>query len=33
MSAEVLSRLQFALTASLRFLFPPMTIGVRRDTP
>ena len=28
MSTEVLSRIQFALTASFRFLFPPMTIGL-----
>jgi cytochrome d ubiquinol oxidase subunit I len=28
MSAEVLSRIQFALTVSFHFLFPPMTIGL-----
>src|SRR5262249_6793471 len=28
MSAEVLSRIQFALTISFHFLFPPMTIGL-----
>jgi cytochrome d ubiquinol oxidase subunit I len=28
MSLEVLSRVQFALTASFHFLFPPMTIGL-----
>src|SRR5262245_64757789 len=28
MSAEVLSRIQFALTISFHFLFPPLTIGL-----
>lgn len=28
MSTEVLSRIQFALTASFHFLFPPMSIGL-----
>jgi cytochrome d ubiquinol oxidase subunit I len=28
MSAEVLSRIQFAMTASFHFLFPPLTIGL-----
>src|SRR5262245_17090119 len=28
MSVEVLSRIQFALTASFHFLFPPLTIGL-----
>ena len=28
MSVELLSRIQFALTASFHFLFPPMTIGL-----
>jgi cytochrome d ubiquinol oxidase subunit I len=28
MSVEVLSRIQFALTVSFHFLFPPMTIGL-----
>ena len=28
MSAEVLSRIQFALTVSFHFLFPPLTIGL-----
>jgi cytochrome d ubiquinol oxidase subunit I len=28
MSADLLSRIQFALTASFHFLFPPMTIGL-----
>jgi hypothetical protein len=28
MTAETLSRIQFALTASFHFLFPPMTIGL-----
>jgi cytochrome d ubiquinol oxidase subunit I len=28
MSAEILSRIQFALTVSFHFLFPPMTIGL-----
>jgi hypothetical protein len=28
MNAEILSRIQFALTVSFHFLFPPMTIGL-----
>src|SRR5262249_51449349 len=28
MNAEVLSRIQFALTASFHFLFPPLSIGL-----
>jgi cytochrome d ubiquinol oxidase subunit I len=28
MSTEILSRIQFALTASFHFLFPPMSIGL-----
>jgi Cytochrome bd terminal oxidase subunit I len=28
MSAAVLSRIQFALTVSFHFLFPPLTVGL-----